>query len=290
MSRRRGFTFVEMAFVLSILGILATLAVPRIRGVIERGQAAALHERVYSVRLAYEAAGAPRAEALRGTDGVLPTALASALNANHFRGEGGVTMRITGQGPIVFLVLKGDTETASRVRTAFHRMAKVPHLLAPNVVVVPLSPAAIAQMPPAHGNTGGNVALGPDGGATTGGGTQPPITQPPVTQPPVTQPPVTQPPVTQPPVTQPPVTQPPVTQPPVTQPPVTQPAVTQSPVTQPPVVQPPVVRPPNNAPVCSSSLPPGLYRQCTSGTSHGPPPGHGNPGHGNPHNGGWFRN
>jgi prepilin-type N-terminal cleavage/methylation domain-containing protein len=293
MNARRGFTLAEMVIVLSIFGILTTIATPRIRASLARAEGAALAERVYGVRLAYESAGEPDAESLAAADGTVPAGLAQMLSDGHFDGEGDVTLSIVGKGRLAFVALRSPTPRAEQARWYFHTLSKVAHLHTSTVTLVPLSDAAIAMVPSSTGTIAGTgqptVATAdstpitpPNPSQTpvvqTAVPPQGPVMQPVVAQPAVTQPVPTQTPSTQTPVTQPPTTQPPTTQPPTTQPPTTQPPVTQPPVTQPPVTQPtpakipsPTVQPPAQAtPTCSSSLPPGQYKNCINGaTNHG---------------------
>lgn len=254
MSMRRGFTVMELIIVLSALGILTTLAVPRFRQSMALAEGAALSERVYSVRLAYEEAGSPDAEALVSAEGTVPAGLAPVLNERHFAGEGGVLLRIVGKGRKVFVALRAPDARGQQTRWYFHMLSKNQHLHGNVVTLVPLSDAAIASIP---------VTL-----ATRPAGAQAAKPQTSVARPDTPKPPADTAPVV------PPVQQP--SQVPVTQPPqATQlPAVTQQPVTQqPPVVQQPVVvqQPPaQSTPTCSSNLPPGQYKNCVNGgTPHG---------------------
>ena len=252
--RRNGFTLVEMLIVISLLGILASIATPRFRDARERAEAVALIERVRAVQLAYEAADEPDAATLSSPKGVVPPVLRDGLSDGHFMGEGGVQL-MTGKtmADQALLFLFAVSPAQQRILAEVDRQMAVMHRYSRSLLVVPLNAAATIAMTPRP--------------------VQPPVQQPPVQQPPVQQPPV-QPPPVQPPVVQPPVVQQPVVQQPVVQQPVVQQPVVQQPVVQqPPAQQPPAQQPPAQpstaAPICSSSLPPGQYRHCLSGQTTG---------------------
>ncbi|MFN5154009.1 MAG: prepilin-type N-terminal cleavage/methylation domain-containing protein [Gemmatimonadota bacterium] len=89
---RRGFTLVELVVVLCVLGILATIAVPKVNDARVQAEATALIERIVAVETAIAAAGDYRGPKLLAPRGVVPEALAPYLTPGHFKGELGTLL------------------------------------------------------------------------------------------------------------------------------------------------------------------------------------------------------
>lgn len=226
----RGFTIIELLFVMTVLGILASIALPRYNRYLIRADAAELSSRVNAIEL-----GVREAEAMDGRlpapgrAGVVPGDLQRFLTDSLFRAPVGVTisyLMLDGRpfgvdGKIPAALLIGSN---GRANEAIDAMATVyPRAVVRN---------AGAMVVPFEGR------LAPAGGVASGsGGPTSPNTQPGTTQPTTTQPTTTQ------------------------------PSQSGSTPSQPVVPQPTTpggyTRPPTDC--FSGALPPGQAKQCASG-------------------------
>lgn len=119
-ARRRGFTLVELLFVFSMLGILASIAVPTYGRSVLRADAAELSSRLNATELAVR-----EAQAMDGTlpavgadAGVVPASLRRFLEDGVFAAPHGITMRyvqfpglpfgVDGMIPAVFVTTSTD--------------------------------------------------------------------------------------------------------------------------------------------------------------------------------------
>jgi prepilin-type N-terminal cleavage/methylation domain-containing protein len=139
---RRGLTLIELIFVLVLLGMLALLLAPQLRGATSSARATTLAGRIRAIQTAYAGANEPEAEALRSSAGTVPAALTRALGGEFFHGEAGITLSIVGEGKEVWIRMEGGSAGARQTLAAFHAVVRLPSLHTPNVTLVPLSAAA----------------------------------------------------------------------------------------------------------------------------------------------------
>jgi prepilin-type N-terminal cleavage/methylation domain-containing protein len=253
----RGFTIIELLFVVTVLGILASIAVPRYNRYLIRADAAELASRVNAIEL-----GVREAEAMDGRlpapgrPGVVPPDLQRFLTDSLFRAPVGVTISyllIDGRPfgldrriPAALLI-----GTTGRANEALDAMAGI----YPRAVMRTAGAMAI----PFEGT------VGPGGSGASGSGTPPSTSGQPATGQSTTPPPATGSPSTSPPSTSPPSANPPSANPPSTNPPATgnqPPASGQSPSSG-GALPPSYTPPPTDC--FSMGLPPGQARQCASG-------------------------
>lgn len=103
--RHRGFTLAEMLIVICMIGILATIALPNLRGARDRAEATALLERVRVVRTAITGEAFVVPDSLNAPAGAVPAPLADALADSVMRGEGGATLQLSGTGSEIWLTI-----------------------------------------------------------------------------------------------------------------------------------------------------------------------------------------
>ena len=139
---RRGLTLIELIFVLVLLGMLALLLAPQLRGATSSARATALAGRIRAIQTAYAGVNEPEAEALRSSAGTVPAVLTRALGGDFFHGEAGVTLSIVGEGKEVWIRMEGGSAGARQSLAAFHSVVRLPSLHTANVTLVPLSAAA----------------------------------------------------------------------------------------------------------------------------------------------------
>lgn len=90
----RGFTLVELMVVVSIIGILTTIAIPPVRDAIASAQAAALLARLNAVRDALAGSDwKSNPYRYQGNAGNVPRRLVPALGEDFFKAEAGVLMQ-----------------------------------------------------------------------------------------------------------------------------------------------------------------------------------------------------
>lgn len=91
-TRRKGFTLVELAIVIAILGILAVVAIPKYQGMVDEARSAAAKSQLGTVRSALAISYAKN-------KGVFPATLDGTIFA-----DGAVPGVDTGSGPVIIVV------------------------------------------------------------------------------------------------------------------------------------------------------------------------------------------
>lgn len=223
MPRSRGFTLLEIALSLAVVGILVAIAYPFYRDYRARAKASELVLKYDAVKagIGTDLAQGPVDSCAELASRVNPGNLKSefARMGVEFEREGAAGYRAV----LAYCAdAKVEGETGLLVTREAHGVFEKTNRVEKGAV---LNDTLVSYAIPLQ--AAGAVACrtgAPQGKPMCSRGSgSPPVTTPPVTTPPVTTPPVTTPPVTTPPVTTPPVVNPPVVNPPVVNPPVVNP-------------------------------------------------------------------
>lgn len=237
MPRNRGFTLLEIALSLAVVGILVAIAYPFYRDYRARAKASELV-------LKYDAVKAGIGTDLAQGPVDSCAELASRVNPGNLKSEFarlGVEFEREGDAGYRAVLAycadaKVEGETGLMVTREAHGVFEKTNRVEKSAV---LNDTLVSYAIPLQASGAIACRTGAPQGKPmcsrgSGGGGTPPVTTPPVTTPPVTTPPVVNPPVLNPPVVNPPVVNPPVVNPPVVNPPVVNPPAVIPPVGQDP--------------------------------------------------------
>ena len=168
-SRRAGFTLIEMAFVVTILGILASIALPSYTSSLIRADAAEIGSRLNTAELGVRESEAMsgRIPADRVSPGTVPPGLTDFVPEDLFRSAFGVTMQYvalngtalgTG-GRIAGVYLASTDERGAEVLDALTHLYPHPVLRMSGGILVPFG-AQVARRGVAAGGGAGTPSTG----------------------------------------------------------------------------------------------------------------------------------
>lgn len=182
MRSRKGFTLIEMIFVVGIIAVLAGFAIPRYLTVRRRAETVKLTELVQQTRVAvlsYESDNGGQSDNIEiGPDGSVPDVLAKYIGPNAFDGApGGVRVSYTmvdgtplgSPGRMVpTLVMRGNSspEAEALLQQFLRDYQGTAGGSARSAVVVPLNLDGSGSFA-SGGSKGGGTGSGGAGGATT---------------------------------------------------------------------------------------------------------------------------
>lgn len=145
MMHRRGFTLIELMAVVSIIGVLTLISLPRGREAVASARAAALEERIRLVRGAVTGLQLTDFGSLSAPEGQVPGPLQQSLTAGDLDGEADVGIEFNGHGPELWLLLHAPDDAAAIVLDRLVPLLRRSDLtvrLEGTVLHVALSPAA----------------------------------------------------------------------------------------------------------------------------------------------------
>lgn len=146
MTRRRGFTLVEVLTVAIIISTLSVIALPRIRDAVYRAKAVDLLSRVRAVQTALATVTITPDE-LRAPPGEVPPGLEKILSASTLVSPDGIKVGFMApnpgaglpDGPLIIVVTSGANAAQQRILYLLHKLEADQHLYSMMALIVPVT-------------------------------------------------------------------------------------------------------------------------------------------------------